>query len=119
MAACEKISNHHIQPQHFLLGPICSAKNQLTSQPFSQQPLKQGRKARHHHAVKCAAAVSKDAAKQSMPQIESEWAHSMGIESSGLRVAEFAGDLLQPSLESCGCAIPLKLSSCLSITDLL
>ena len=92
MTAYEKCLNRYTQPQYILLGPICSGRNHLTCQPFQQQPLQQGRKARKHHAVKCAAAASKDAIKQALPQDVSEWPQSMGIESTGLRIAEFAGD---------------------------
>ena len=104
MAAHEKCLKHFAQPQHILLGPICSGKIQLTCQPFSQQPLQQVRKARKHHAVRCAAAASKDAVKQAMPQDVSTWAQSIGIESSGLRVAEFAGNI---SAAHCQMPVPV------------
>ena len=92
MAAFDKVLSCTTWPQHILLGPICPSKHQLSCQPFSQKPLQQGRKASRHQKVRCAAATSKDAIKQPAAQDVSDWGQSMGIESSGLRVAEFAGD---------------------------
>ena len=93
MAAFDKSISCYTWPQHHLLCPICPKKHPLSCKPFSQQPLQQGRMTRKQQAVRCAAAASKDTVKQPAAQDVSGWAQSMGIESSGLRVAEFAGDI--------------------------
>ena len=90
--ACGKCLGNFTRPQHILLCPIRPGKHQLSWQPFSQQPLQRRRDAQQHRAVKCAAAAPKDALKETAAHDVSSWAQSMGIESSGLRVAEFAGD---------------------------
>ena len=68
-------------------------KHPLSCKPCSQQPLQQGRETRKHHMVRCAAAAPKNAVEQPAAQDVSGWAQGMGIESSGLQVAEFAGDM--------------------------
>lgn len=82
-------------PQHTQLLPIHPRKHHLSSQPYSQQPPRQGSSI-GRSAIRCAAAAPKEAVRQAgrgRAQDSSEWAQSMGIQSTGLRVAEFAGEI--------------------------
>lgn len=71
---------------------ICPGNPQQSCDPMSQQPPHRDRRTCRHQAVRCAAVAPKDTVKQAAAPNSSSWAQSMGIDSSGLRVADFAGD---------------------------
>lgn len=92
----EMPSNCCILPQHTQLRPFHPRKDHLSSQPYPQLRPQQGSSISERSAIRCAAAAPKGAVRQAercRAQDSSEWAQSMGIQSTGLRVAEFAGEI--------------------------